>query len=69
MLYLVFAGAERFIIEFIRLNPRLLWGFSEAQLISIPMMIFGILGFIYLTQNRELKKFVPPPQKLAVKKK
>ena len=69
MLYLVFAGAERFIIEFIRLNPRLLWGLSEAQLISIPMMIFGILGFIYLTQNRELKKFVPPPQKLTVKKK
>ncbi len=69
MLYLIFAGAERFIIEFIRLNPRLLWGLSEAQLISIPMMIFGILGFIYLTQNKELKKFVPPPQKLAVKKK
>ena len=69
MLYLVFAGAERFIIEFIRLNPRLLWGLSEAQLISIPMMIFGILGFIYLTQNKELKKFVPPPQKVTVKKK
>ncbi len=69
MLYLIFAGVERFIIEFIRLNPRLLWGLSEAQLISIPMMIVGILGFIYLTQNKDLKKFVPPPQKLAVKKK
>jgi phosphatidylglycerol---prolipoprotein diacylglyceryl transferase len=71
MLYLVFAGAERFIIEFIRLNPRLMWGLSEAQLISIPMMIVGVLGFVYLTQNKELKKFVPPPlkPKPAVKKK
>jgi phosphatidylglycerol---prolipoprotein diacylglyceryl transferase len=69
MLYLIFAGAERFIIEFIRLNPRLLLGLSEAQLISIPMMIFGILGFIYYTQNKDLKKFIPPPLKPAVKKK
>ena len=69
MLYLVFAGAERFFIEFIRLNPRLLWGLSEAQLISIPLMIVGTLGFIYLTRNKELKKFVPPPLKPAVKKK
>jgi phosphatidylglycerol:prolipoprotein diacylglycerol transferase len=69
MLYLIFAGAERFIIEFIRLNPRLLWGFSEAQLISIPMIIIGVLGFIYLTNNKELKKFVAPPLKPAPKKK
>ncbi len=69
MLYLIFAGAERFIIEFIRLNPRLLWGLSEAQLISIPMMILGTLGFIYLRNNKELKKFVAPPLKPAAKKK
>lgn len=48
MLYLVLAGAERFIVEFIRLNPRLLFGLSEAQLWSIPMMIIGILGFYFL---------------------
>lgn len=48
MLYLIFAGAERFLVEFIRLNPRLLLGLSEAQLWSIPMMIVGLLGFLYL---------------------
>ncbi len=48
MLYLVFAGAERFLVEFIRLNPRLLFGLSEAQLWSIPMMIGGLIGFLYL---------------------
>jgi phosphatidylglycerol---prolipoprotein diacylglyceryl transferase len=69
MVYLVLAGAERFIIEFIRLNPRLLWGLSEAQLISIPMMIIGVLGFIYLTNNKDLKKFVPPPLMASQKSK
>ncbi len=48
MLYLVLAGAERFIVEFIRLNPRLLFGLSEAQLISIPLMIIGMTGFFVL---------------------
>lgn len=48
MLYLVLAGAERFIVEFIRLNPRLLFGLSEAQLISIPLMIIGLAGFFFL---------------------
>lgn len=47
-LYLVLAGAERFLVEFIRLNPRLLFGLSEAQLISIPMMLVGLSGFLYL---------------------
>lgn len=48
MLYLILAGAERFTVEFIRLNPRLLFGLSEAQLWSIPMMIIGLAGFLYL---------------------
>jgi phosphatidylglycerol---prolipoprotein diacylglyceryl transferase len=69
MLYLVLAGIERFSIEFIRLNPRILFDFSEAQLISIVMIISGIIGFVYLTQNKELKKFIPPPLKPEVKKK
>lgn len=53
MVYLVLAGMERFLIEFIRLNPRLLFGLSEAQLISIPLMAIGIGGFIYF--NRQFK--------------
>ena len=69
MLYLVLSGAERFIIEFIRINPRLLFGLSEAQLISIPMMVIGVIGFIYLTNNKELKKFIPPALKVSQKSK
>ncbi|HTR82625.1 MAG TPA: prolipoprotein diacylglyceryl transferase [Bacteroidota bacterium] len=44
MWYLIAAGSERLAIEFIRINPRLLFGLSEAQLISIPLIIMGIIG-------------------------
>lgn len=46
-LYLVFAGGERFLIEFLRINPRITWGLSEAQLISIVLVILGSLLLIY----------------------
>jgi phosphatidylglycerol---prolipoprotein diacylglyceryl transferase len=46
-LYLILAGAERFTIEFLRINPRLAFGLSEAQLISIPMMLLGTLLLMY----------------------
>ncbi len=68
MLYLVFAGVERFLIEIIRLNPRLLFGLTEAQLISVVMIIVGSLGFIYLTK-RNKPRFEPPPVKNISKKK
>ncbi len=34
-LYLLLAGASGFVVEFVRINPRVLWGLSEAQLIAI----------------------------------
>lgn len=39
--YLVLAPAARFLIEFIRINPRLLFGLSEAQLISLVLISIG----------------------------
>ncbi len=68
MLYLVYAGIERFLIEIIRLNPKLLFGLTEAQLISVVMVVVGSLGFIYLTR-RNKPRFVPPPLKQEHKKK
>ena len=41
-LYLVFAGLERLLVEFIRLNP-LYWGLSQAQWISLAMIVAGTL--------------------------
>ncbi len=70
MAYLIFAGVERLSIEFIRLNPLLLFGLSEAQLISVVLIIVGIIGFVYLAMNKgKFPKFVPPPFKAEEKKK
>lgn len=59
--YLMLAGLERLMVEFIRLNPRILFGLSEAQLVSIVLIVVGIVGFYYFTKNKELKRFNPPP--------
>jgi phosphatidylglycerol:prolipoprotein diacylglycerol transferase len=55
MLYLVFAGLERFSIEFLRINPRAVLNLSEAQLIAIPLMIVGLVGW-FLLAKKSIKK-------------
>ncbi|HRE41011.1 MAG TPA: prolipoprotein diacylglyceryl transferase [Ignavibacteria bacterium] len=52
--YLILTGLSRLLVEFIRLNPLVIFGLSQAQLISIGMIIIGILIFI-LKSNREKK--------------
>lgn len=52
-LYLVFSGIERFLVEFIRLNPRLLFGLSEAQLIAILVVLAGGIAFRILSGKDE----------------
>ncbi|CUT01069.1 prolipoprotein diacylglyceryl transferase [Candidatus Chrysopegis kryptomonas] len=47
-LYLVLSSIERFFIEFIRLNPPLLLGLTEAQVISILLFIVGLLMYFKL---------------------
>lgn len=49
MLYFILSSLSRFLVEFIRLNPRILWGLSEAQIIAAVIFMIGISGFIYLT--------------------
>ena len=43
-LYLVLLGACRFMVEFLRVNPRVLLGLSEAQLIGLAMIAVGLLA-------------------------
>jgi len=40
--YLVLAGLARFLVEFIRRNPKVLWGLSNAQLASAGAVLAGI---------------------------
>jgi phosphatidylglycerol:prolipoprotein diacylglycerol transferase len=40
-LYLVLSGAVRFLVEFVRVNPPIAFGLTEAQLISVALMLIG----------------------------
>jgi phosphatidylglycerol:prolipoprotein diacylglycerol transferase len=40
--YLALAGITRFLVEFIRRNPKVLWGLSNAQLASAGAAVAGI---------------------------
>jgi phosphatidylglycerol:prolipoprotein diacylglycerol transferase len=51
MLYLLFAGIERVIIEFFRLNPRTAIGLTQAQIISIALIVIGIGGWSFLKKR------------------
>lgn len=44
-LYLILNGASRFMVEFLRINPRVLWGLSEAQLVAAAMIVFGTVAY------------------------
>lgn len=59
-LYLVLAGFERLMIEFIRLNPKLLFGLSEAQLVATGLIIAGGYGVFYFSKHKDLPKYMPP---------
>jgi phosphatidylglycerol:prolipoprotein diacylglycerol transferase len=41
--YLLLTGAARFLVEFLRRNPKVLWGLSNAQLASAASVLAGIL--------------------------
>ena len=49
--YLLLGGAARFIVEFWRINPRVFYMLSEAQLIAIAMMVIGGVALI-LTKEK-----------------
>jgi phosphatidylglycerol:prolipoprotein diacylglycerol transferase len=48
--YLILTGIARFFVEFIRLNPRILFGLTNAQIISILCVLIG--GVILLRLRR-----------------
>jgi len=48
-LYLVLEGLARFMVEFVRINPRVAFGLSEAQLISLVMITVGLAAWSFTT--------------------
>lgn len=45
-LYLILAGLMRFLVEFWRINPSVGFGFSEAQWISLLLVIIGVVMIV-----------------------
>ena len=53
--YLVLAGAARFLVEFIRRNPKLLWGLSNEQLCSAGAVVAGVALLWWVAKRRALR--------------
>jgi phosphatidylglycerol:prolipoprotein diacylglycerol transferase len=53
-LYLVLAGTERFLVEFIRRNDEVLAGLTQAQLLSIAMVVAGAAWIAVKARRGEL---------------
>jgi phosphatidylglycerol:prolipoprotein diacylglycerol transferase len=41
--FLIWFGISRFLVEFIRLNPIVLWGLSSSQLLSVFFIVAGVI--------------------------
>jgi phosphatidylglycerol:prolipoprotein diacylglycerol transferase len=50
--YLVLTGIARFLVEIIRLNPRVFLGLTNAQIVSILSVLAGIGLFLWI-QSRD----------------
>jgi predicted O-methyltransferase YrrM len=44
--FLILSGAERFLVEFIRINPRIILGMSNAQFTALLSVVAGIILLI-----------------------
>lgn len=53
--YLILSGLARFSVEFLRRNPHVLWGLSNAQLASIGSMIAGVALLLWAGSRRSVE--------------
>lgn len=64
--YLIWTGLARFLVEFIRINPRIYFGMSNAQVASIGSMIAGAVLIVW-AQRRSKTPAKTRVQKSAVR--
>jgi phosphatidylglycerol:prolipoprotein diacylglycerol transferase len=41
--YLALSGLGRFLVEFVRINPKLYWGMSNAQVAALGSIVLGVI--------------------------
>ena len=51
--YLALSGLARFLVEFIRRNPKVLWGLSNAQLASLGSVLVGLSLVAWTSMRRD----------------
>jgi phosphatidylglycerol:prolipoprotein diacylglycerol transferase len=59
--YLMLTGIARFLVEFVRRNPKIIWGLSNAQLASAGAVVVGV-GLVWWASRRP----VTDPEEAAV---
>jgi phosphatidylglycerol:prolipoprotein diacylglycerol transferase len=64
-LYLVLAGAERFLVEFIRRNDDLVVGLTQAQLLSLVMIAAGGAWLLVKSRQGSLRRRPAPAHEPA----
>jgi phosphatidylglycerol---prolipoprotein diacylglyceryl transferase len=62
--YAVLAGIERFLVEFIRTNPKVAWGLTSQQWIAVAMFFVGIAG-VWWFETHGKPRFVPGQEPVA----
>jgi prolipoprotein diacylglyceryl transferase len=55
--FLILFGLERFLVEFIRINPAVLWGMSNAQIAALLTIAAGVVLLIFA--RRRFRKVDP----------
>ena len=55
--FLVLFGFERFLVEFVRINPHVLWGMSNAQLAALLTIVAGVI--LLIVARRRFRKVDP----------
>ena len=53
--YLILTGVARFLIEFIRINPRSFFGLSNAQAASLLSIVIGVILFWWIQRSSTLQ--------------
>ena len=52
-LYLVLSGLGRFLVEFVRINPRIYWGMSNAQVAAIGSIVVGAVVMLWASRSNQ----------------
>jgi phosphatidylglycerol---prolipoprotein diacylglyceryl transferase len=63
--YLILTGTARFLVEFVRRNPKVIWGLSNAQVASAGSVLAGI-ALVWWAATRPVIE--PTESALAIEK-